>query len=72
MIHNTRVAGSSVGTARDVQVVAELYQESWWLDALANRTQSAVWQRQSAHNYEITALEAYLDMFVLTGELRYL
>ena len=25
MIHNTRVAGSSVGTARDVQVVAELY-----------------------------------------------
>ena len=48
------------------------YQESWWLDDLANRTQSAVWQRQSAHNYEITALEAYLDMFVLTGEAKYL
>eukprot|EP01047_Picozoa_sp_COSAG01_P018378 COSAG01_NODE_993_length_12256_cov_6.798964_12_plen_103_part_00 len=28
IIHNTRLASSSVGTHRDVQVVAELYQET--------------------------------------------
>eukprot|EP00035_Acanthoeca_spectabilis_P012295 m.219527 g.219527 ORF g.219527 m.219527 type:complete len:991 (+) comp15583_c0_seq1:238-3210(+) len=72
MIHNTRVAGSSVGTARDVQVVQSLYQENWWLEALAARNLSQIWQRQSAHNYEITAFEAYFDMYVLTGEPRYL
>ena len=45
MIHNTRVAGSSVGTARDVQVVQELYQEDWWLAMLAARNKSAIWER---------------------------
>ena len=72
MIHNTRVATSPVGTKRDVQVVQDLYQEDWWLRMLAARNTSAVWRRQSAHNYEITALEAYLDMYMLTGEARYI
>ena len=72
MIHNTRLAASAVGTARDVQVVQELYQEDWWLARLAAKDLSAVWQRQSSHNYEITAFEAYTDMYVLTGEHRYL
>ena len=72
MIHNTRVAASSVGTARDIQVVQDLYQENWWLDGLAARNQSMIWLRYNSHNYEITAFEAYLDMYVLTGEARYL
>ena len=70
IIHNTRLASSSVGTARDVQVVAELYQETWWLQQLRNRTLEAVWQRHYfPHNYEITAFEAYLDMYVPTHAL---
>lgn len=72
MIHNTRVASSSVGTARDLQVVQELYQEDWWLDGLAARNTSMIWLREAAHNYEITAFEAYLDLYVLTGDARYL
>ena len=51
MIHNTRVAGSSVGTARDVQVVQELYQEDWWLAMLAARNKSAIWERYN--NFDI-------------------
>ena len=72
MIHNTRLASSSVGTARDIQVVQELYQEDWWLSGLAARNQSMIWQRECSHNYEITAFEAYMDLYVLTGETRYL
>jgi hypothetical protein len=72
MIHNTRVASSPVGTARDLQVVQELFQEDWWLDGLAARNTSMIWLREAAHNYEITAFEAYLDVYVLTGDVRYL
>lgn len=72
MIHNTRLAGSDVGTARDLQVVQELYQEDWWLARLAAKDLSAIWERQSSHNYEITAFEAYTDMYVMTGEQQYL
>jgi hypothetical protein len=53
-------------------VVQELYQEDWWLEMLAAENQSAVWMRQSSHNYEITAFEAYFDMYILTGEQRYM
>jgi DUF1680 family protein len=73
IIHNTRLATSEVGTNRDVQVVAELYQETWWLEQLANFSLDSIWQRHYyPHNYEITAFEAYLDMYVLTGEQLYM
>eukprot|EP00658_Telonema_sp_P-2_P052710 TRINITY_DN4097_c0_g1_i2.p1 TRINITY_DN4097_c0_g1~~TRINITY_DN4097_c0_g1_i2.p1 ORF type:complete len:323 (-),score=64.03 TRINITY_DN4097_c0_g1_i2:122-1090(-) len=69
IIHHTRVALSPVGIARDVQVAAELYTERWWLEQLAARNLSAIWERHFyPHNYEVTALEAYLDLYVLTGD----
>jgi hypothetical protein len=30
----------------------------------AARNLSAIWERQYSHNYEITAFEAYMDMYV--------
>ena len=48
----------------------ELYQENWWLDGLAARNESMIWLREASHNYEITAFEAYFDLYVLTGEQR--
>ena len=45
IIHNTRLASSEVGTHRDVQVVQELYQESWWLEQLKNRSLDSIWRR---------------------------
>ena len=54
-------------------MVAELYQETWWLQQLANRSLDAIWMRHYyPHNYEITAFEAYLDMYVLTGDELYM
>jgi Beta-L-arabinofuranosidase, GH127 len=73
MVHNTRMALSRVGTQRDVDVVIDLYLEQWWVDALAAQDPSAIWMRHFyPHNYEITALEAILDIAVITGESRYL
>ena len=68
MIKHTRLALTAVGTRRDVAVVGELYQEDWWLRELLDGKPEAIWQRHwYPHNYEVTAFEAYLDMYVLTG-----
>jgi DUF1680 family protein len=73
IIHNSRVALSAVGQQQDVDTIANQYQEDWWLRELAARNLSAVWLRAYyPHNYEITALEAYMDMYQLTGDGKYL
>jgi hypothetical protein len=73
MVHNTRMALSPVGTWADARVVADLYEEEWWLAALAARDPNAIWMRHYyPHNYEVTALEAFADMGVITGDPKYL
>eukprot|EP00037_Helgoeca_nana_P025722 m.284949 g.284949 ORF g.284949 m.284949 type:complete len:770 (+) comp27028_c0_seq1:139-2448(+) len=73
LIHNTRLALSSVGQQQDVDVAADRYGETWWLEQLAQRNLSAVWLRSLyPHNYEITAVEGYMDLYHITGEPLYL
>lgn len=74
MIKHTLMALSSAGTQADVDIIQEHYQEDWWLQALlANDTFHGVWHRQFfSHNYAVTAYEAFLDMYVLTGNSTYL
>jgi hypothetical protein len=74
MIKHTLMALSEVGTQADVDIVRNQYQEDWWLAALlAGDPFHAIWHRTFfSHNYEITAYEAYLDMYVLTGNTTYL
>lgn len=73
IIHNTRIAASGVGTQQDIRIVSQLFQEDWWLRELAARNAHAVWQRTwFPHNYEVTAFEAYADMYALTGNQTYL
>jgi hypothetical protein len=49
------------------------YAEGWWLQQLAARNVSAIWQRSYyPHNYEITAIEAYMDAFQISGKPLYL
>ena len=72
LIHTSRLALSSLGTQSDVDLFTRHYQEDWWLAALLARDLSAIWHRTFyAHNYEVTALEAYLDMYVITGNATY-
>lgn len=73
IIHNSRLALSAVGQQQDVDTVALRYAEDWWLEQLAARNLSAIWLRSKyPHNYEITAIEAYMDMYQLTADPKYL
>lgn len=48
-------------------------QEDEWLAGLRARDPTAIWQKKwFPHNYEVTAFEAYLDMYSLTGNATYL
>ena len=48
-------------------------QEPWWLEALAARDERVVGHKLFfSHNYQLTGIEAYMDMYFLTGEQRYL
>ena len=71
IVHQTQMALSEAGTQADVDLVQQLYEEPWWLAQLAARDPGAIWHRQWwSHNYELTAIEAYLDMWVLTGQVQ--
>ena len=73
MIKHSLMALSEQGTQADIDILQDLYVEQWWIDALlANDTFHAIWHRQFfSHNYEVTAYEAILDLYVLTGNKTY-
>jgi len=73
MIKHSQMALSELGTIEDLNILLNLYQEDWWLDELINLNESAIWLRHwYPHNYELTAFESYLDMYILTGNETYL
>ena len=73
MVANTRVGVSPAGVAEDVQVIQQYYQEDAWLKGLARREKEQIWQYpyDRPHCYLLTNLEAYLDMFLITGDQLY-
>jgi uncharacterized protein len=73
MVANTRVGTSPVGKPADVQVIQRYYQEDEWLKGLARREKEQVWQYpyDRPHCYLLTNLEAYLDMYLITGNALY-
>jgi len=73
MIKHTQMALTEMGTFEDINIVQNLYQEDWWLRELIAENESAIWLRHwYPHNYELTAFEAYLDLYTLTGNTTYL
>lgn len=73
LIHSTRMALSPAGTHADVELLESLYIEPWWLAALAARDVTVISHKlYDAHNYQLTGVEAYLDLYVLTGKQLYL
>jgi hypothetical protein len=73
MIKHSLTALDDAGTQADIDILESLYLEQWWLHALlSNDTYHAIWHRQFfSHNYEVTAFEAILDLYVLTGNRTY-
>ena len=73
MVANTRVARSPLGKPLDGQVIQQYYQEDAWLQGLARRKREQIWQYpyDRPHCYLLTNLEAYLDLYLLTGQTLY-
>ena len=73
MVANTRMYFSPVGKPEDLQVVQRYYQENYWLEGLGQREESMVWQYpyDRPHNYLLTDVEAYFDLYRATGDRRY-
>lgn len=73
MVANTRVGLSPIGKPADAQVIQRYYQEDGWLNGLARREKEQVWQYpyDRPHCYLLTNLEAYLDMYLITGQPLY-
>jgi len=72
-IANTRVCLSPVGKPADAQVVQRYYQEDSWLKGLAKRDKDQIWKYpyDRPHCYLLTNLEAFLDLYLITGETIY-
>ena len=74
MVANSRLYFTPVGKPADIQVMQRYYQENFWMEQLAAREERAVWQYPYAapHCYLLTNLEAYMDIYLATGDERYL
>ena len=74
IIPSTRLYHSPVGKPLDIQVAQRYYQENFWMDQLIDRDVDAIWKipYDRPHCYLIVTLNAYMDMYMATGEERYL
>ena len=72
MISSTRMYLSPLGRLDDLNLVLHHYQEDWWLAQLLANDDKAIYDRPESHCYEITAFEAYLDLYRITGDMKYL
>lgn len=74
IIPSTRMYFTPVGKPKDIEVVQQYFQENYWMQELAARDQKAIWlyPYDRPHNYLITALEPYLDLYRATGAKKYL
>ena len=70
----TRTYFTPVGKPKDIQVVQQYFQENYWMEQLANRDPKAIWQYpyDRPHNYLVTGIEPYLDLYRATGAKKYL
>ncbi|MDD4591898.1 MAG: glycoside hydrolase family 127 protein [Parabacteroides sp.] len=74
IIPMTRTYFTPVGKPKDIQVVQRYFQENYWMEQLANRDPKAIWQYpyDRPHNYLVTGIEPYLDLYRATGAKKYL
>lgn len=74
IIPSTRMYFTPVGKPKDIEVVQQYFQENYWIDQLSKRDEKAIWlyPYDRPHNYLITAIEPYLDLYRATGEKKYL
>jgi uncharacterized protein len=70
----TRTYFTPVGKPKDILVVQQYFQENYWMEALGKRDPDAIWRYpyDRPHNYLVTGIEPYLDLYRATGAKKYL
>ena len=70
----TRTYFSPVGKSQDIQTVQQYFQENYFMEGLAKREKSVIWRYpyDRPHNYLLTAIEPYFDLYRATGDGKYL
>lgn len=70
----TRTYFSPVGKPKDIHVVQQYFQENYWMEAMAKRDPNSIWRYpyDRPHNYLVTGIEPYLDLYRATGAKKYL
>ena len=74
MIADMEMALSELGKEEDWQKSAALYTIPSWVKELIAGETKTIWQRPNdgAHGYELNAMIAYLELYQLSGEEKYL
>ena len=74
IIPMTRTYFTPIGKPKDIQVVQQYFQENYWMEQMANRETKAIWlyPYDRPHNYLVTGIEPYLDLYRATGAKKYL
>ncbi|MCE5345776.1 MAG: glycoside hydrolase family 127 protein [Bacteroidales bacterium] len=74
IIPSTRMYFTPVGKPKDIEVVQQYFQENYWMEQMADRDEKAIWlyPYDRPHNYLLTAIEPYLDLYRATGAKKYL
>ena len=69
----TRTYFSPIGKSQDIYTVQQYFQENYFIDGLAKREKSIIWRYpyDRPHNYLLTAIEPYFDLFRATGDKKY-
>lgn len=74
ILANTRMYDAPTGTAEDIRVAIEYYQETWWLEQVIRGDHRAIYEHPGNHPHStlLTTLEGYLDLYRATGDTLYL
>jgi uncharacterized protein len=74
IIPSTRMYFTPVGKPDDILTVQRYFQENYWMKEMAERDPAAIWlyPYDRPHNYLLTAIEPYLDLYRATGDKKYL
>ena len=70
----TRTYFSPVGKPQEIMVMQRYFQQNYWMEWLAERNTDAIWKYpyDRPHNYLVTAIEPYMDLYRATGDEKYL
>ncbi len=70
----TRTYFSPIGKSQEIHTVQQYFQEDYFMKGMIERETSIIWRYpyDRPHNYLLTAIEPYFDLFRATGEKKYL